>query len=197
MKLEEFRNKYNRGAMALYLKEADNYNGNLVDYWESYLLMYKNEFEDFGDIEKLVITLDLNLRVEHNILAKNFIEFCESEIRKIKNTLEHKPQQYKTGTKLSIQQVALKLVYEGKHLTRETAREIIKEYGHNSGDGLYNAYSKYSNSNDRTAHPNPFTERKLKNKINLFEFVVNILEEPYRLRAESELDILKSYKELI
>jgi len=93
--------------------------------------------------------------------------------------------------KLSINEIALKLVYEGINVTRENAKEIIKEYGYTSGDALFNKFLRWSNRTDRKGCPE--TVKKLKNKIELFEKVVEILPEEKSASAKDELKILKSF----
>lgn len=95
--------------------------------------------------------------------------------------------------KLTIRQIALKLVYEEAYVTRNSANDLIKEYGHKSGDSLYNHYTEYFNRNDRKAKPNPYSKRKLKNKIKLFESVIEVLSIEYKQKAIDELNILKNY----
>ncbi|WP_172504938.1 hypothetical protein [Tenacibaculum finnmarkense] len=92
--------------------------------------------------------------------------------------------------KLSIKQVALKYIYEGKSITRQNSNSIIKEYGHTSGDKLYNEYTRYSSKTNRIA--NEETEQKLKNKIKLIESVISLLSIENQEKPRKEITDLKA-----
>ncbi|WKL47627.1 hypothetical protein Q1W71_22060 [Flavobacterium pectinovorum] len=95
-------------------------------------------------------------------------------------------------SKLSIKQIALKLAYEGVKVSKENANEIIRKFGHNSGQKLIIEFNKVYNSRNRITDPDE-TKRILQNKINLFESVAEILSPQFRSKAEDEIKILKSY----
>lgn len=103
-------------------------------------------------------------------------------------------EQVKTA-KLSLFQIALIHVYEGQQITRENGTEIAKDYGHNSGSALFNKYTYYRSTANRKGKPTPCTPKKLKNKIELFESVVNYLSENNKQRAIDEINILKTHYE--
>lgn len=94
--------------------------------------------------------------------------------------------------KLSIKQIALKLAYEGTKVSKENANQIIREFGHNSGQKLIIEFNKVYNSRNRITDPDE-TKRILQNKINLFESVAEILSPQFRSKADDEIKILKSY----
>lgn len=106
------------------------------------------------------------------------------------------PQQTETKTdKLKVPQIALIHVYENILITRENAVEIAAKHGYTaklSGEGLYQDYLKYVNVNDRKAKPTAETKKTLKNKIELFESVVNHLSDNSKKRAIDEINILKT-----
>lgn len=93
--------------------------------------------------------------------------------------------------KLSINQIALKCFYEGKIITRENAKKQLENTGHKSGDKLYNEFSKWSNTTDRKADPE--SKVKLKNKIELFESVIELLPDDKRSKAIDDLKIINSF----
>lgn len=95
-------------------------------------------------------------------------------------------------TKLTIRQVALKLVYEGRQVTRGNSKQIVKEYGHKSGEKLYQLYTEYLSPTNRAGRPIPCTVAKLKSKIKLFNVVADILSEPFKSKAIKDRDHLKS-----
>jgi hypothetical protein len=96
--------------------------------------------------------------------------------------------------KISMKTIALLNWYNGISITRDNASEIAKSFGHISklsGEGLYQDYIFYSNNTDRLASGE--SNRKAKNKIKLFETVVNLLtNREAKSKAETELKILKS-----
>jgi hypothetical protein len=69
--------------------------------------------------------------------------------------------------------------------------EKAKEYGHNSGEKLFQRYTYYSSAANRKGRPNPCTSRKLDNKIKLIESIIDLLPEGKKERAIDEVLILK------
>lgn len=106
------------------------------------------------------------------------------------------PQQIETKTdRLKVPQIALIHVYEGKQITRENAGEIAAKHGYtakNSGEGLFQDYTNYCSTANRKGRPTPCTPKKLKNKIELFESVINYLSDNNKQRAIDEINILRT-----
>jgi len=106
------------------------------------------------------------------------------------------PQQAETKTdKLKVKQIAIIHVYEGLQITRGNAGEIASKHGYtakNSGEGLFQDYTHYCNTSNRIGKPTPCTPKKLKNKIELFESVVNHLTNSNKQRAIDEINILNT-----
>lgn len=109
------------------------------------------------------------------------------------------PQQKETKTsKLRVNQIALIYVYEGNQITRENASEIVAKYGYtkkNSGEGLFQDYTFYRSTANRKGKPTLCTPKKLKNKIKLFESVIEYLTDNTKQRAIDEIAILKTIDE--
>ncbi|WP_233897718.1 hypothetical protein [Tenacibaculum piscium] len=133
--------------------------------------------EDYGFYSGLVSQTD-EFILEYPSAFYDFHE-CNSEERE-------EPQKIK----LSIKQVALKYIYEGKHITRQNSNSIIKEYGHTSGDKLYNEYTRYSSKTNRTGNEN--TQKKLENKIKLIESVIPLLSIDNQEKPKKEITDLKA-----
>ncbi|SOS49090.1 hypothetical protein TNO021_430098 [Tenacibaculum dicentrarchi] len=127
---------------------------------------------------------DIDNIVYETYLAELKNEYSKKYLNKIQTKKE--PQKIK----LSIKQVALKYIYEGKHITRQNSNSIIKEYGHTSGDKLYNEYTRYSSKTNRIA--NEETEQKLKNKIKLIESVISLLSIENQEKPKKEITDLKA-----
>lgn len=115
----------------------------------------------------------------------------------IKTLLEISPIQPKNikEAKLNINQIALKHFYEGLSITRENGNQIAKQYGHNSGEKLFQRFTYFSSSANRRGRPTPDTRKKLENKIKLFESVIDLLPNDKRRIANDELLILISMQE--
>ena len=97
--------------------------------------------------------------------------------------------------KLTINQIALKYVYEGRQITRANCNEIAKQYGHKSGEKLFQQYNLFSSAANRKGVPHPCTPKKLQNKIDLIESVISLLPMDKRQRANDELSILRGIQE--
>jgi hypothetical protein len=106
------------------------------------------------------------------------------------------PQQTeKKNEGLKIDQIAIIHVYEGNQITRDNGNEIAKQYNHNSGEKLFQRFTYFSSTANRKGKPTPCTPKKLKNKIELFESIIPHLSNPARLRANDELQTLKTIYE--
>ncbi len=110
---------------------------------------------------------------------------------------KHKSEKTKTEKPLlNMNQIALKYVYEGLQITRENGNEIAKKYGHNSGEKLFQRFTYYSSTSNRKGKPNSCTSKKLRNKIELIESVIELMPTDKRDRATDEVSILKKLYEV-
>ena len=100
-----------------------------------------------------------------------------------------------TKPNLRIKEIALKHVHEENQITRKNSNQIAKTYGHNSGEKLFQEYTRYTSKTNRIAKPTPFTKKRLSNKILLFEKVVDVLPLDKQRRIKDEISILKSIYE--
>jgi hypothetical protein len=91
---------------------------------------------------------------------------------------------------LTIDQIALKLVFEDVDVTLENADEIISKFGLTSGKKLCQQYNFFYKRVNRKAIPD--TKKKLENKIRLFEFVIDLLPSDKQEKAKDELKILEN-----
>lgn len=109
------------------------------------------------------------------------------------------PQKTETkADKLKVKQIALIHFYEGKQITRANAGDIAAKYGYmakNSGEGLFQDYNSYCSAANRKGKPTHCTPKRLNNKIELFESVVNYLSDINKQRAIDEINILKTIYE--
>lgn len=96
---------------------------------------------------------------------------------------------------LSISQIALLFVYKGDSITKINMDLIANDYGHRSGHKLYQKFSEYSSPANRKAKPDPLSKKKLQNKINLFESVIELLPIEKQGRIKDEVNILKQFFE--
>jgi len=87
------------------------------------------------------------------------------------------------GKKLTVDQLALKMVYEGNTIvTREE-----------HGNDLYNKVMKWVKLKNRTANPDRETNLQLENKIRMFERVIDLLDDEFKQRAIDEVKMIKSH----
>ncbi len=98
-----------------------------------------------------------------------------------------------TAEKLIINQIALMYVYEGKGISRKESDEIVRQHGHTSGEKLFQRFTFYSSSANRKAKPFPFTQKRLKNKIELFSSVIQLLPKDKQAKALDEVKILNTF----
>jgi hypothetical protein len=127
-------------------------------------------------------------------VAWEYLERYYSEMGKTQNqepppATDQEPGNEKQSPDLSINQIALKSVFEGLTINRENANEIVKRFGHNSGEKLFQRFSYYSSYTNRTGKE--ITSKKFKNKIELFESVIELLPNANKQRAIIELKGLK------
>jgi hypothetical protein len=92
--------------------------------------------------------------------------------------------------KLTVTQAALFCHYTGRVITRKNGAEIAREYGHTSGDALFNKYTFYQSKANRIG--NPETKKKLSNKIQLFEKVAALLAGSAKNQIMSDLNSLQT-----
>ena len=133
---------------------------------------YKKTFDSIIDIRKQ--------------LSNKFRVKCQNLIN---------PKLTTKKNQLKISQIALKYVYEGSHITRENSNKIVKKFGHTSGDKLYQKYCHYSSTANRKGEPEQCTLKKLNNKIQLIESVIELLPTNKQSKAKDEVSILKTIKE--
>jgi hypothetical protein len=101
----------------------------------------------------------------------------------------------KQKPELKIDQIALKYAYEGLQITRENGNDIAKEYGHNSGEKLFQRFTYFSSLANRKGKPNLCTPKKLDNKIKLIESIIELLPTNKQERVKDEVSILKKIYE--
>jgi hypothetical protein len=143
---------------------------------------------------------DFNIGQAGNFLNGNYytaeiLRLYRGEISTLLNNGISSVQTDSKTNKLKVPQIALIHVYEGSQITRENAGEIAAKHGYtskNSGEGLFQDYTNYCSTANRKGKPTPCTPKKLKNKIELFESVVNYLSDINKQRAIDEINILKT-----
>lgn len=197
---KEYVNKYSvrlSDFLNEYEAEESDFRKREIEYFENTLYDLENAE---GAIDGYSITGITNFMLASKVCNEiGYEKFMYSTKKKI-NFLESKqtlpPQQSETKTdKLKVPQIALIHVYEGLQITRENAGEIAAKHGYtakNSGEGLFQDYTNYCSTANRKGKPTPCTPKKLKNKIELFESVVNHLSDNNKQRAIDEIQILKT-----
>jgi hypothetical protein len=97
----------------------------------------------------------------------------------------------KSTPQLSLSQVALQYVWEGRVINLQNCNQIAGNHGYSSGNALYNRYCTFSSAAFRKA-TSDLTKKQLKNKIRLFESVMNLLPEKRKHIALQEITILQN-----
>lgn len=167
------------------LSEFENY---VVNSWQLFDMI-------FNEIQLCCIKYKINFFSVCNDL--NFsTKYFDSGITLAFDKCEHNlPHQQTKKPQLKIDQIALKYIYEGLQITREKGNEIARKYDHNSGEKLFQRFTYYSSTANRKGKPTPCTPKKLKNKIELIESVIELLPEAKKRKAEDEVSILKNILE--
>jgi hypothetical protein len=150
-------------------------------------LILKNRQLELDELDSLDNTDDTGYIKYLKFWFETEKKFIEEIIPILKTDIPDKDKK----PELTISQIALKLIYEGISVTRENCNEVILNYGHNSGDKLYNEYTYYSSTSNRKGNPEPPTKVKFLNKIKLFEGVIEVLKLDKKERAIAELNIIK------
>lgn len=158
----------------------------------------QNEFEAFETkairVNYITEAVEL-LKQGHKVtLPLNFLDLPNEQPQS--NTEPFPPQtNEKHQPKLSIDEIALKYVYEGLQITRENGNEIAEQYGHTSGEKLFQRFTYYSSRANRKAKPDLCTAIKLKNKIKKIENVIELLPIDKQRQALDEVLILNGIYE--
>lgn len=97
---------------------------------------------------------------------------------------------------ITINQIALKFVYENLQITRDNGNEIAEKNGHTSGEKLFQRFTFYSSTANRKGKPTACTAKKLKNKIELIESVILLLPQTSQQKAKDEVLILQTILEM-
>jgi hypothetical protein len=189
------------------MKEASNFNFSNENVPPILKVVDSSPLPNLMVIEKNLKSLpDEYKRLEYLLTVKTEYEegahFCDLQIKKIKKLNKYKrefkavpsqalqPSSSKSNNpELSLSQIALKYVWEGQCISNENCSEIAQQYGYTSGDALYNKYCTYSSAANRKASSD-LSRKQLKNKINLFESVIDLLPESKKNKAREELDHL-------
>lgn len=98
---------------------------------------------------------------------------------------------------LTMKQIALKFVFEKKQITEQNKNTIAANYNwisKNSGEKLKREYDYFQKRNNRIGQIKDQTTKKQKNRIELFESVLPLLEGD-TIEIQNEIEILKSKME--
>jgi hypothetical protein len=200
-----FENEFKPNASTLYGGQVEKYVTDLhthyfhtkvlgsFDGWASvkfnypFVLNHKS-IKEFGYYSGIVGKADELIKLHQQVFAD--FDKCQHSISD-KNT-------EKNITKLKVPQIALIHAYNEIKITRENAGTIARNYDYtspNSGEGLFHDYAFYQYSTNRKGKPEPFSKRKLQNKITLIESVLKHLLPDKLQKAQDEINILKTFYE--
>jgi hypothetical protein len=117
---------------------------------------------------------------EINVLS--LINYIKTDLLQVS---ENKPE-------LSLKQIALIYAYRNSDINDTNKNHIAKKYGYKSGDKLKQYFNYYRTPQKRIRVSQEMTNKKWKNKIELFESVLNHLLDKEKTQAEEEINILKA-----
>jgi hypothetical protein len=123
-------------------------------------------------------------------IKKKTVEKLERRIKAFIEIDEKIITQLKIKPKFSLPQLALMLHYKDEKVTRMNGNKIAKDYGHNSGERLFQLFTKYSSRQNRIGKE--ATRKKNLNKLALFEQIIPELAKEQKQRAIDEMKTLKS-----
>lgn len=95
--------------------------------------------------------------------------------------------------KRPLPEIALHLIYSGRPLSRQEAKEIALAEGYSSGDALYNSFCKYSHYTNRTGFNYEGAEKKGRHMIKRISNVLPRLSGEQRKFAEKEIFTIEKY----
>lgn len=134
-------------------------------------------------------------RKDYIRVLKSWFEGEKKYVDEISNLVKQATEPAKrVEVRLGIDRIALIYFYERKQITRENADSVAAKYSYiskESGEGLFQDYTHYSDKSNRMGKPIPCTPSKLKNRIKKFESILANLTEDARKRAIDEIKILK------
>jgi len=181
----EFRTKINFNEFLLrFFAELDHI---LIALFDFFIEPDQNEFEAFEMKGKQARSLSEVIRTIKPEQTKLTVSNSQSPL--LKN--EEIPFQPVTKQKpeFTIKQIALIHVYSGEQITRKNCDNIIKKYGHNSGESLFQKFTFFSSGANRKGRPTPCTPKKLQNKIELLESVLKHVPTDKQHRINDEVSI--------
>ena len=190
----EYRTKTHKTflSLAFFIDELDEVTKSLFDYFKE---TEQNEFEPFetkaievNSITEAAQRFNKQGQTKFTLPTNFLFKTSTSEALPPQPIVKQKPE-------LKIDQIALKYAYEGLQITRGNSNEIAKEYGHNSGEKLFQRFTYFSSSANRKGRPNLCTPKKLDNKIKLIESIIELLPTDKQERAKDEVSILKKIYE--
>lgn len=187
--IDKFKEIYN----SFYADRSGN-SREIKEYVKNSIYQMINSYTKWYDVNSEEIVEKLG-PTNMYLATRNIMEIIKKEISIYLLNLKDDINQNFKVEKISLSIIALKYIYEGILITREDAEMIALKYGHTSGDALYNKYSKYSSKRNRIGKPHPFTRKKLENRIELIQSVINILPNNVSNDAVEELIILNAYLE--
>ena len=187
----EFRTKTNFNEfLMIFFVTLDTILKELFDYFNE---TDQNEFEAFEmkgiQVRSLSEAID---RVEPGqtkfTLSNSPSPLPKEEAIPLQPVTKQKPE-------FTIKQIALIHVYSGEQITRKNCDHIIKKYGHNSGESLFQKFTFFTSGANRKGRPTPCTPKKLQNKIALLESVLKHVPTEKQHRINDEVSVLKKIYE--
>ncbi len=163
----------------------------IMDHRDSFKNMKRSKFSDAAEINlhKHMFREYLNTKYKSSIRHNNISQFYtednlliyideyenkEAEREYNNHSRWNKKITDKPNDRPTLAAIALLYVYQGTQITMANHNEIANKYGYKSGHKLYQHYNKYSYRSNRTGFD---TDKKSKERLKLFDYVINLLKE--------------------
>lgn len=124
-------------------------------------------------------------------INKMLIKEAKAKI-KVKETSSEKQDDITQNNKLTLKQIALISFYEGNLITRDNANSIAKNFGHKSGEKLYQHFLHYSQKENRTKFEHE-SRRAQRSHILLFESVKQYLNNKQLEKLTNDILMLNAH----
>jgi hypothetical protein len=149
-----------------------------IDYIEfKYIPGYRVNMQQFSEMRDYTSKANEKLKLIEGWVIRN---------KAVRQTSAHT-----AGDKLTLKQIALIHAFEEWDISRENCNEIAQQYEHTSGKKLAQEFTDLQTSSKRTREFSGWTPRKQRNRIELFESVIEHLSEKAITLADKEIQTLK------
>jgi hypothetical protein len=199
IKIKEAQNNLTRQVSFIYRQGAEDQVAKFIEFIASVfealkeVCLLNGGHRYFQNINKNLIDdwiEELKIRFTTNLL-KTQKELFEKNKKPLPNATG--ATEKKNNPTLTTDQIALIHFYQRSQITRDNAKEVAENNDHSSGEHLFQKYTYYTSQANRRAKPDPFSDKKLRNKIKLFESVLPHLQLSDTSLLRDEIKVLRNH----